>query len=95
MLAYLEDSEDLKVGVTELQEKRGISAEAGISIKHIAQQARNEKGQKLFETFRQEENEVYIMYENGQKIFEFFRQGEEEACIASRARWNAQSKRFG
>ena len=30
MLRYTEDSEDLKVGVTELQEQLGISEEAGI-----------------------------------------------------------------
>ena len=48
MLAYLEDSEDLKVGVTELQEQLGISEKAGISIKHIAQRAMNENGQNIF-----------------------------------------------
>ena len=47
MLLYLEDSEDLKVGVTELQEQLGISEEEGVSIKHIAQQATNENGQKI------------------------------------------------
>ena len=36
MLRYLGDSEDLKVGVTELQEQLGRSDEAGISIKQIA-----------------------------------------------------------
>ena len=46
MLRYTEDSEDLKVGVTELQEQLGISEEAGISIKQIAQQARNENGKE-------------------------------------------------
>ena len=45
MLRYLEDSEDLKVSVTELQEQLGMSEEAGISIKPVTQQARNEKGQ--------------------------------------------------
>ena len=55
MLTYLEDSEDLKVGVTELQEQLGISEDAVISIKQIAQQAMNENGQKIFEMFRQRE----------------------------------------
>ena len=45
MLRYLEDSEDLKVSVTELQEQLGMSEEAGISIKQVTQQARNENGQ--------------------------------------------------
>ena len=46
ILAYLEDSEDLKVGVTELQEQLGISEEAG----KVAWQARNENSQ-FFEIF--------------------------------------------
>ena len=45
ILRYLEDSEDLKVSVTELQEQLGMSEEAGISIKQVTQQARNENGQ--------------------------------------------------
>ena len=48
MLRYLEDSEDLKVGVTELQEQLGISEEARVSIRKIAQQASDENGQKFF-----------------------------------------------
>ena len=48
MLRYQEDSEDLKVGVTELQEQLGISEETGISIKQIAQQAMNENDQLFF-----------------------------------------------
>ena len=51
MLTYLEDSGDLKVGVTELQEQLGISEEAGISIKQIAQHAMNENGQTNFRIF--------------------------------------------
>ena len=34
--------------------------EASISILQMAKQARNERGQKLFQIFRQEENEVHI-----------------------------------
>ena len=51
---------NLKVDVTELQEQLGISEEAGISIKRIAQQARNENGHKIFEIFRQGEEEESI-----------------------------------
>ena len=36
MLRYLEDSEDLKVGVTKLKEQLEISEEAGVSIRQIA-----------------------------------------------------------
>ena len=48
LLRYPEESDDLKVGVTELQEQLGITEEAGISIKQVAQQAMNENGQKIF-----------------------------------------------
>ena len=55
ILRYLEDSEDLKVSVTELQEQLGMTEEAGISTKQVTQQARNENGQKSFDIFRQAE----------------------------------------
>ena len=47
MLRYREDSEDLKVGVTELQKQLGISEETGLSIKQIAQQASNENAKRF------------------------------------------------
>ena len=56
MLKYLEDSEDLKVGLGEMKEQLETMEEAGISIMQIAQQAKNERAQKLFQIFRQEEN---------------------------------------
>ena len=46
MLRYLEDSEE---------EQLEISEDAGVSIRQIAQHARNEDGQKIFDTFRQGE----------------------------------------
>ena len=60
MVKYLEDSEDLKVSLGELKEQLESPEEAGFSIMQIAKQARNERGQKLFQIFRQGENEVYI-----------------------------------
>ena len=60
LLRYLEDSGDLKVSVTELQEKLGISEEADVSIKQVVQQARNENGQKIFEIFSRGEEDVCI-----------------------------------
>ena len=60
ILRYLDDSEDLKVSVTELQEQLGISEEARISIKQVAQLARNENGQHIFEIFRQGAEDVCI-----------------------------------
>ena len=60
MMKFLEDREHLKVGLRELKEHLETPEAAGISIMQIAKQARNERGQKLFQIFRQEENEVYI-----------------------------------
>ena len=57
---YLDDNEDVKVGLGELKEQLETPEEAGISIMQIAKEARNERGQKLFQIIRQEENEVYI-----------------------------------
>ena len=57
---YLEDSEDLKVAVTELREQLGISEETCVSIRKIVQQAKKENGQQIFEIFRQGEEEVCI-----------------------------------
>ena len=47
-LRYLENSEDLKVSVAELQEQLGMSEEAGISIGQVTRQARNENGHFFF-----------------------------------------------
>ena len=60
LLKYLKDSEDLKVGLGELKEQLETPEEASFSIVQITNQARNERGQKLFQIFRQEESEVYI-----------------------------------
>ena len=57
MLKYL-DSEDVKVGLSELKEQLETPEETGISIMQISKQARNGGGQKLFQIFRREENEV-------------------------------------
>ena len=48
------------MSVTELWEQLGMSEEAGVSIKQVAQQARNENGQTFFEIFSQGEEEVCI-----------------------------------
>ena len=60
MLKYLEDSENLKVGLSELKEQLESPEDAGISVMQIAKQAKQERGQKLFQIFRREENEVYV-----------------------------------
>ena len=60
MLKYLGNSDDVKVGITELQERLEVSEEAGISVRQVAQQAMNENGETFFELFRQGEGEVSI-----------------------------------
>ena len=60
MLKYLQDNEDVKVGLSELKEQLETPEETAICFMQIAQQARNERGKELFQIFRQEENEVYI-----------------------------------
>ena len=55
MLRYLDDSEELKVGIVELQERLEVLVQIGLSIQQVAQQARSETGQKMFEVFWQEE----------------------------------------
>ena len=60
LLRHLGNSEDLKASVTEMREQLGMSEEAGISIKEVTQQSRNENGQHIVEIFRQGEEEVWI-----------------------------------
>ena len=57
MLRYLDNSDDVKVGITELQQRLEVPVQISISIQQVAQQARNESGQKMFEVFWQEEEE--------------------------------------
>ena len=51
ILKYPENSDDVKVLVTELQEHMEISEDVGISVRQVAQQAMNENSQKIFEVF--------------------------------------------
>ena len=51
MLRYLDNGDDVKVGITELQERLGVPVQIGISIQQVAQLARSENGQKIFEVF--------------------------------------------
>ena len=60
MLRYLVNSEKVKVGIAELEERLEVLVRIGISIQQVAQQARRENGQKIFEVFWQEEEEVHV-----------------------------------
>ena len=55
MLRYLDNSNDVKVGITALQERLEVPVQFGTSIEQVTQQARSENGQKIFEVFWQEE----------------------------------------
>ena len=59
MLRYL-DNNDVKVGITELQERSEVPVQIGISIQQVVQQARSENGQKFFEVDWQDEEELCI-----------------------------------
>ena len=48
MLRSLENSEELKVGITELQEHLEVPVQKGITLQQVAQQARHESDQKVF-----------------------------------------------
>ena len=58
MLSYLDSSDDVKVGITELQERLEVLVQIGISIQQVAQQARSENGQKICEVFGKKQNYV-------------------------------------
>ena len=48
MLRYLENIEDVKVGITERQEQLEVFVQTGTALQQVAQQARSEIGQKFF-----------------------------------------------
>ena len=60
MLRYLDNSNDVKVGITVLQGPVEVQLRLGIRIQQVAQQAMNEDGQKIFEVFWQEGEELCI-----------------------------------
>ena len=55
ILRYLDNCNDVKVGIAELQERVEAPVHIGISIQKVTQLARSENGQKIFEVFWQEE----------------------------------------
>ena len=60
MLKYQENSEELKVRITELQEHVEVPVQIGITLQEVAQQARNKRNQQVFEIFWQAEEELCI-----------------------------------
>ena len=55
MLRYLDNCNEVKVGIAELQERVEVPAQICISVQQVAEQAMNEDGQNIFEVFWQEE----------------------------------------
>ena len=60
MLRYLDNCNDVKVGITELRERAEVPLQFGISSQQVARQAMNEDGQKISEVFWQEEGELCV-----------------------------------
>ena len=60
MLRYLDNCNEVKVGITELRERVEVPLQFGISIQQVAQQAMNEDGQNIFEILWQEKEELCI-----------------------------------
>ena len=49
MLRYLENSEELKVGITEFQVHLEVLVQIGITLQQVAQQPRTKRNQKVFD----------------------------------------------
>ena len=60
MLRYIDNSDDVEMGNTELQERLEVPVQIGISTQQVAQQARSEIGHNIFEVFWQEEEELCL-----------------------------------
>ena len=60
MLRFLDNCNEVKEGITVLQERVEVLWQCGISIQKVAQKAVNEDGQKIFEVFWQEGEELCI-----------------------------------
>ena len=60
MLRYLDSYNEVKVGTTVLQDRVEVPSQFGTSIQKVAHQAMNEDGQKIFEVFWQEGEELRV-----------------------------------
>ena len=65
MLRYLDNCNEVKVGITELQER----VEIGISIQQVARQAMSEDGQKSFSMYsgKKKENDLWLAGPDGRR----------------------------
>ena len=60
MLRYLDNCNEVKVGITELQERVEVPEQIRISTQQVARQAMNEDGQKKLEVFWKEEGKLFV-----------------------------------
>ena len=60
MLRYLDNCNEVKVGITELQERVKVHEQISISTQQVARQAMNEDGQKILEVFWKEEGKLFV-----------------------------------
>ena len=60
MLRYFDNCNEVKVGITELQERVEVPEQFGISIQQVERQAMNEDAQNIFEVFWQEEGTWFV-----------------------------------
>ena len=59
ILRYLEESEDLEVSVTEVQEQMGMCEDAGVSFKQVARRGKGKKRERLLlQVLWQDEEDV-------------------------------------
>ena len=61
MLRCLDNCNEVKVDITDLQARVEVLAQIGISIQQVARQAINEDGQTIFEVFWQEEGKIFVV----------------------------------
>ena len=66
MLRYLDNSNDVKVGITELQERVEVLLQSGISFQQVVQQAMNENGQKIFRNILALRRRIIMLCQLGQ-----------------------------
>ena len=68
MLRYLDNSDDVKVGITILQERVEVPEQIGISILQVARQATNEDGQKSSKySGKKKENYLWLTGPDGKR----------------------------
>ena len=60
MLRYLDNCNEVKVGIIELQERVEVPEQSGVSMQQVARQAMNEDGQKQISKYSDKKKENYL-----------------------------------